>query len=385
MNLTLKSKVAVIRCEDYQESAVRKAVRKGLEQLGGIGEFGKPGEKLLLKPNLLSGRSPERMVTVHPLVFKAVAEVFQESGFQLTYGDSPSLSVPENVSRKAGLFSVAEAMGIPLADFQKGVKISYPQAQIAQQLKLAPGVLEADGMISIAKMKTHALTRITGAVKNQFGCVPGLLKGEFHVKMPDIFKFSAVLVDICTFLKPRLYIMDGIWAMEGNGHSSGTPRQMKVLLFSTDPVALDAVFCRLIHLKPEFVPFMKIGENAGLGTYLTNQIEILGDELEELIQPDFKVVRRPADRFITSRYFPTFLKNQISPKPVINKDLCIKCGACVEACPVIPKAVNWSTSDHRQVPVYDYKHCIRCYCCQENCPYKAIFVETPWLGKLLLK
>jgi len=124
--------------------------------------------------------------------------------------------------------------------------------------------------------------RFTGAVKNQFGCIPGILKGQYHVKLPDPYDFAAMLVDINTYIKPRLYVMDGITAMEGNGPRSGKPKQLKVLLLSADPVALDATACRIIDIDPEIVPTAKLGEKANLGTYHKENIEITGDNLDSL-------------------------------------------------------------------------------------------------------
>ncbi|MCP5103405.1 MAG: DUF362 domain-containing protein [bacterium] len=379
----MDSTVVVIRCEDYTIENVRDAVKRGIDLLGGVSVFARPGEKIVLKPNLLVGDHPDKSVTTHPAVFRAVGEIFKAGGADMFYGDSPGKGKPERIAKQAGIKDEADSLGIRPADFQTAVKVSFPGALLAKQLRPAAGALDADGIVSISKMKTHGFTRITGAVKNQFGCLPGLQKAEFHVKMPDIYDFSKVLVDINNYLKPRLFIMDGITAMEGNGPRGGEPREMKVLLFSTDPVALDAVFCRLIDLNPEFVPTMKFGKKTGLGTYKTNEIQLLGDALEPLINKNFQAVRRPPDRLASAKYFPTFLKNLVSPKPVINEDRCINCGSCVLQCPVTPKAVDWPQGNKKEKPVYNYKHCIRCYCCQEICPEKAITIKVPPLGRLI--
>lgn len=353
--------------------------------MGGIPAFAQAHEKILLKPNLLAGSHPDKLVTPYPTVFQAVAEIFKAADADMFYGDSSGIGSLEWVARQAGIKEVADNLGIRPADFRTTVPVSFPGALLAKQLRLAAGTLEADGIVSIAKMKTHGFTRITGAVKNQFGCLPGLQKAEFHVKMPDVYDFSRVLVDINGYLKPRLrlFIMDGIIAMEGNGPRGGEPSAMKVLLFSTDPVALDAVFCRLIDLNPEFVPTMKFGEESGLGVYKPGEIQIIGDDIDPLINKNFQVVRRPPERFASAGSFPPFLKNRISPRPVINYDRCINCDNCVQMCPVTPKAVNHPKGNTEQKPVYDYKQCIRCYCCQEICPEKAITIKIPLLGRLI--
>lgn len=380
-----KSVVAIIRCDNYRIENVRSAVQRGIDLLGGISTFAKAEEKIVLKPNLLSASHPDKLVTSYPTVFQAIGEIFKATGANMFYGDSSGIGTLEWVARKAGLKEVADNLNIHPADFHTPVQVSFPGALLAKQLRLAAGALDADGIVSIAKMKTHGFTRITGAVKNQFGCIPGLQKAEYHVKMPDVYDFSRVLVDICCYLKSRLrlFVMDGIIAMEGNGPGSGDPSAMNVLLFSTDPVALDAVFCRLIDLNPEFVPTMKFGKESGLGTYELDEIEICGDDIQPLINRDFNVVRRPPDRMASARFYPSFLKNKISPRPVINYERCINCGSCVKQCPVTPKAVDWPAGNKNKKPVYNYKRCIRCYCCQEICPEKAITIKVPLLGRLI--
>lgn len=381
----MNSKVAVIKCSSYEYNEVLESVNRGINLLGGASSFLRDGEEIVLKPNLLAGDPPKKAVTTHPSVFKAVAEIFQKAGAQLYYGDSPGISKPERAAKKAGIKDIADELGIPSANFQIPVNVSYPDAILAKQLKLAAGVVNGRSLISISKMKTHGYTRISGAVKNQFGCVPGFIKGEYHVKMPDTTKFSAVLVDINNFLKPKLFIMDGITAMEGNGPRGGNPINMNVLLFSTDPLACDAIFCKLINLDPEYVPYMKIGLQAKLGTYKYDKIDIVGDDVEGLINRAFKVVRRPADRFPTPFYFPTYLKNFVSPRPVIDYDRCTNCGSCVLQCPVAPKAVDWSKDNKNERPIFNYKRCIRCYCCQEICPHKAITIKVPLLGRIIYR
>ncbi len=379
----IQSKVALIKCDNYDEAKVSLAVKRGIDLLGGISCFAKPGEKIVLKPNLLAGDPPEKAVTTHPIVFKVIGEIFKSTGANIFYGDSPGIGKPERIAHLAGIKKVADNLNIKFADFRNAVKISYPDALLAKQLELAKGVVDADGIISIPKMKTHGFTRITGAVKNQFGCLPGLQKAEFHVKMPDIYDFSRVLVDINNFLKPRLYIMDGILAMQGNGPRGGEPVEMKVLLFSNDPVALDSVFCKLIDLKPEFVPYMKFGRESGLGTDLYNEIAIVGDDIKGLINKSFEVTRKPPSQFVSARSFPPFLKNLITPKPVIIYEQCVNCGSCIQQCPVLPKALYWSGRKKDKQPIYNYKLCIRCFCCQEICPEKAIYIKTPLLGRLI--
>lgn len=377
----MKSKVALVRCSSYDEAVVAEAVKRGVALLGGMDAFIKPGEKILLKPNVLVGDSPDKHIGPHPLVFKAVAQQTQSLTANVTYGDSSGAGKPLGQMRKAGFAEIAQALNIPLADFEGGQEIQFHDSPFTKQFMLANGVLDADGLISISKFKTHQLTRVTGAVKNQFGCVPGMLKPQFHIKLPNALDFAKMLVCLNLYIKPRLFIMDGIMAMEGNGPRGGTGVAMNVLLFSADPIALDATMCRMIDLDPEFVPTMKPGQDWGLGTYQAADIELVGDALDSFVNKSFNVVRAPVKAVTNSTVVP-FFRNLVSPRPVIDLAKCNRCGTCVTHCPATPKAVDWHDGDKKKSPTYKYERCIRCFCCQELCPKLAISVKTPLLGKI---
>jgi uncharacterized protein (DUF362 family)/Pyruvate/2-oxoacid:ferredoxin oxidoreductase delta subunit len=377
-----KSRVALVRCNSYDEKHVQYSIEKGIDLLGGIGSFTKSGEKIVMKPNVLIGSAPERPVCTHPAVFKAVGRLLKQAGAQVTYGDSSAFGGQDFNLSLAKLKRAGGELGIAMADFSHGKEVVHTTALLSRKLTIANGVLEADGLVSISKLKTHELTRLNGAVKNQFGCVPGLHKREFHFKMPDPFDFATMLVDINTFVKPRLYIMDGIIGMEGNGPYSGKPRQLNLLLLSTDPIALDAVACKVIDLDPEFVPTSKPGEQAGLGTYHYENIDVVGDNLDSFVVKDFEVSRKPPVR-LTSKRFARFFKNQLTPKPVVDASLCTGCGLCVKMCPVGETALSLQEDKSGKLPRHDYNRCIRCYCCQETCPEGAISVHTPFFGRLI--
>lgn len=372
------SRVAVVTCDTYDPTLVEAAVARGIGLLGGVGAFARPGDRLLLKPNLLVPSSPEKAVTTHPTVFAAVARLLQSEGATLTYGDSPGFGTTEAAARRAGIAEVAAALGIPLADFSRSRTVSFADGRLIKQFTIAEGVAAADGVVSLPKLKTHALTRMTGAVKNQFGCVPGMLKGEFHARMPDLTHFAQMLVDLNRLLRPRLFVMDAIVAMEGNGPRSGDPRRVGVLLLSADPVALDAVACRAIGLDADLVETVVWGERWGLGT--ASGVELVGDPLPSLA--DFVVNRSHAPTTGRGLGSP-LVRRVLAPRPYIVRERCTRCGTCVAVCPAEPKAVEFPEADRTRVPVHDYRACIRCYCCQEMCPEKAIAVKTPPLGRLI--
>lgn len=373
------SKVALVKCGSYEHAEVKEAVGKGLELIGGVNSLVKPGEKILLKPNLLAAELPEKCVTTHPAVFKAVAETLMKTGAKISFGDSPALGSPEKAARKAGIMAAAEDLGIMLADFKNGREVVFEKGIQNKKFIIAQGILACDGLVSLPKFKTHGLTLLTGAIKNQFGCIPGVLKGEFHVKLPRLEDFARMLVDLNCLLRPRLYVMDAVMAMEGNGPRGGTPRFMGVLLFSTDPVALDATACRLVGVRPDEVLTLKYGQQSGLGVFKSEDIEIVGETLASLKVEGFARGKKAASFGGSSKR----LRNFVVPRPRIKAGSCKQCGICVEMCPLKPSAVDWMKDDKSQPPVYNYNDCIRCYCCQELCPEGAIELHTPWTGRLL--
>lgn len=379
------SKVAVVRCASYEQAEVGAAVRRGIGLLGGPQVFFQEGERILLKPNWIVAEPPEKCATTHPAVFRAVAEVLQGAGVRLSYGDSPGFSSPETASKKTGFTAVAKELGIPLADFREGREIIYKQARQNRVFTVANGVLDSDGVVSLPKLKTQGFLKLTGSVKNQFGCIPGTLKGEFHVKIPSPANFARMLVDLNAFIHPRLYVMDGIMAMEGNGPMGGDPIAMNVLLFSADPIALDATVCRLIDVDPALSLTILAGKEAGMGEYMEDEIELLGDPLEGLIRRSFNVNRDPVLSDTQRKGAMKFLANVAMLKPTIAEDKCKRCGICVQVCPVTPKVLDWHDGDKTKPPAYQYNRCIRCYCCQELCPEGAISIKKPFIRKLFGK
>jgi ferredoxin len=147
---------------------------------------------------------------------------------------------------------------------------------------------------------------------------------------------------------------------------SGNPKKLSVLLFSSDPIAIDSIACKM---------------QANLGVYHYESIELVGENVESFIDENFEVTRTPPVPSGGGR-LKTFVKNRISPRPAIDIIKCTICGTCVEMCPVDPKAVDWHKGDKSKSPTYKYGRCIRCYCCQESCPEGAIAVDNPLLGRI---
>lgn len=379
-----KSKVILLPNLTYDDVGIYEKLSWAIERLGGIEDIlegCKSGSHILLKPNLLRKADLSRPVITHPTVMGAIARILQENGYKnVSAGDSCGFGMAEKVMEGTGMIERLHKYGVRICDFNSGTKTNI-NGKRAKYLVISDEVLKADAVINVCKMKTHALERVTGAVKNLYGTVYGLNKAKGHTTFNDAHSFAGMLIDLNRFVGAKVHIMDGIVAMEGNGPASGDPVNMKVVLVSKDPVALDTVFCHLIHLDPKLVPTNVIGEASGLGVMDKEQIEIETPEgiisLKEAVQrfgkPDFNVDRSKQKKnagWIKALKVFKFIQK----KPYIVEEKCVRCGICVKSCPVEGKAVRFRKG-RKQPPVYNYKKCIRCFCCQEMCPHKAIEVK----------
>lgn len=377
----MKSKVVLLPCGEYDEEKVYTLLKQGLYLVGGVEALIPKDGKILLKPNLLKRAEVEKAVITHPVVVGAFARILRENGYeQIILADSCGHGTTQAVIRGTGMDTYLEKYQIPAIDYSEGIKVDYPQGIQAKEFILPKELLEQNCVISLSKMKTHALERITGAVKNSYGFVYGFHKAKGHTQYPSADSFARMLIDLNKCVAPKLYVMDGIVAMEGNGPGSGDPVQMNVMIMSTDPVALDSVFSRLVYLKPEMVPTNYHGEKMGLGTWKEEEITLLTPDgeisMSEAVKrygnPQFNVDRTEVRKNIWTRMAGAL--NIFQKKPYIENDKCVHCGICVQSCPVPGKAVDFRKGKDKP-PVYDYKKCIRCFCCQEMCPKKAIQVK----------
>jgi uncharacterized protein (DUF362 family)/NAD-dependent dihydropyrimidine dehydrogenase PreA subunit len=376
--MTDRSRVAVVRCLSYDPAEVARAVGEGIELLGGYGKILGSRIQILLKPNLLHGDHPDKGSITHPALLRAMANSLAQAGHQVSYGDSPAFHNPRTAARLSGYEAVALETGMRLADFETGEERNFPNGKQNKLFLLALGALEAEAIINLPKMKTHGLTHMTGALKNMFGVIPGLSKSWFHARLSDEESFSRMLIDLNRCLPAAMSVMDAVYGMEGNGPRNGSLVHTGLLLFSTDPVALDATACRIMGIKPEEIYYLAYAERVGLGRAHESGIEVCGVPLEKAKGKRYDV-HPPSAVVFSNAPFQKYIKRFLVPRPVITAQRCTRCGQCVRICPVTPKAL---AARDGQPPRFDYDRCIRCYCCQETCPEGAIRIRVPLPGIL---
>ena len=378
------TKVSIVRCDSYDQIDLTAL----LAPLGGISQFVKPGQKVLIKPNALLGETPEHAVTTHPGVISAVVRAVVKAGGIALVGDSPgnSHSNVHLTMEKTGFRAAAEDNGGQIVYFQQEGVAELPSPSHSAKMptiRLSKVVLEADMIINLPKLKTHGLTLYTGAIKNMFGSVPGFHKSSYHTTCPRARDFAAAIVDIFQITKPVLNIMDAVVGMEGPGPNSGDPRKMGLLIASTDGVALDAVGSYLIGYEPARILTTLEAARRGLGEIDLKKIEIIGPELASLRQPDWK---KSFSSLGAIGDLPDWLLKlsapflaQVKIFPVIDQEKCTKCLVCFNNCPA--RTINYD-KQKRRVEI-DHKNCISCFCCHELCEFHAINLQRSWLVRLL--
>jgi len=369
-------KVAVVRCADYEPQRVLGAIAKCFELLGGIGRFVRPGQRVLLKPNMLSAKAPEKAVTTHPSVVAAAARLVREAGATAWVGDSPggiNWNVTAKVLEATGIGAAATEAGAEIKDFDAGEAdfVDLSDGVVLKRFAVARAARQADALFSLPKLKTHGQALYTGAVKNMLGCLPGGGKIRMHKLAPTSRLLAAALLDVYAAVRPSFALIDAIVAMEGNGPAHGDPRPLGLLIASEDAVAADAVACRIVGYPARSVRILRQAEQRGLGASDLRKIEVVGEPLESCLVPDFARASN-----LLYELLPAFLVKLISRAvrvdPQIVQELCRRCMLCQLSCPA--QAIKGK--DRLAI---DYAACIRCFCCHELCPHGAVALRKSWL------
>lgn len=354
------------------------AIASLLEPIGGMSAFVRPGERVLLKPNMLAAKAPEKAVTTHPEVLRAVIEEVKKAGGIPLVGDSPGIGGIRKVAEKSGMLRVIEETGAELVEFSEVVEVQG--TGIFKRIGLARPYLNADKLINLPKLKTHEMMTLTCCVKNLFGAVVGTAKAGWHLKAgADREMFARMLVEIYLLRKPELNIVDAVVAMEGNGPGSGDPRDVGLLLAGTNAVAVDMIAAEIAGIPEKLLYVERAAKKLGIDGADRGTITTTGLALEEARVSDFRLPHISDVQFGLPPFLKNRLRHYLTSRPVAIPDACKLCGICADACP--PKAITIRDGKLH----FDYHACIRCFCCRELCPDGALDVREGALLKIMNK
>jgi uncharacterized protein (DUF362 family) len=295
-------KVSLIRAISYQLTELRSRLEYLLQPLGGIAAIVSQGDRVLLKPNLLTGNHPTKECITRPEIVYCVAQMVMEAGGKPFLGDSPAFGSARGVAKANGYLPLCQELNLPIIEF-KGHRAFPWRGSLAgvarqryttdsnnfQHLRLSKEAMDADVVINLPKVKSHVQLTMTLGVKNLFGCVPGKMKAWWHMEAgKDAARFGEMLVETARAIAPDLTIIDGIIGHEGNGPSGGEPRELGILGASTDVFALDRAFIEILNVDPQLVPTLAAQFKLGLCRELT-EIEFPYSKPQQLRVSDWKL------------------------------------------------------------------------------------------------
>jgi len=357
------AKVSVVKCINYDQSKVDKAVQKALKLIDADSML-KKGMKVLIKPNILGSYTPKKQhaITTHPAVIAAVCKILKKHKCKIYIGESSFMGtsaafVNSGIGKVAKKYAVG---GKPIVfEQEKLVYIKDPKAKVLKRFPIAKLVKDVDLIINMPKMKTHSLAQVTLGMKNLYGLIPGGLKQRLHLKARSD-KFSEIVVDIYQNIVPGLTILDGILGMEGHGPASGTPKKANLIIASKNTIALDICASKIMEFKPKEVPAIRYAVQRKL--YPNYKFQLVG--MRTLPGIHF---RKPTKGKTMSKIRSMFKREQ----PIVcDTKKCIECGTCASHCPV--KCIKL-----HPFPDIDKRKCIRCFCCMEVCPVHALSLGKP--------
>ncbi|MHC4787637.1 MAG: DUF362 domain-containing protein [Planctomycetota bacterium] len=380
--------VGTARCLAYKLNRVRQAIKQCIQELPDIQEMFRNAHSVLLKPNLLSSSAdPERHINTHPALVQVLAEMLIfDFHCDVSIGDSCgtlSRGSTARALRNSGMEEVARETGAELynVDAQPRHVVSFPQGQLFTEIPLPSNLDQFDLILSVAKLKTHNLTYVTGPVKNMLGLVPGAGKKQAHLKGARAEEFATLLCDLYELVRPGAAFVDGIIGMEGRGPANGVLRHLELVAASCDPVALDSFCAQVMGFDPLRIPLLARCQRRGLGVADPAEIIVRGEPASAFAPEDFA---KPAayGNSLLLRVMPRWLFRGAlgaftSYRATIDQDRCTRCGECLRNC---PSSAIWldAASERYQV---ERKKCIACYCCAEVCPSDAVRMRSTWVRR----
>jgi uncharacterized protein (DUF362 family)/Pyruvate/2-oxoacid:ferredoxin oxidoreductase delta subunit len=367
--------VGVARCESYDRSEVQDALGLVLSRAGWRAERG--GE-VLIKANLLSPSSPDKAVTTHPEVLRAIADELRRHDKTVHITDSPGYIFSDR-NRLLGATGVGKLVsdGVTVGIMSDlGVRsVRRESFRVLKEARIASRYLDAPYVINSAKLKTHVETEISGCIKNIFGTADTATRKKCH-QSPSQTVLAEAITDLFIIRPPDFNIVDAVVTMEGDGPSHGKPRKTGWLLAGENALAVDWVASHIMcYRDPLDIPLMQAASSRGIGPRDRSEIALEGAEWSDLPSWGF----RKSTNLV--RMMPTFLRglvhNLVSLRPELESERCVKCGICAHVCPVDAIKGYFGT-----YPSINRLSCVKCLCCHEMCPTGAMAVHKNFLASL---
>ena len=369
----MNNKVGIVQCGSYDPERLYTALKAAAQAADPPDVKGKT---VLLKPNILMDAVPEKAITTHPAFCEAIIRLVREWGVSRIFiGDSPGLQGPNFSPRLSGLSEVISKNEVEWVDFTKGkMELECPNGKVHRCFSVCGILKEVDLVINLPKLKTHQLMYYTGAMKNIFGLIPSVAKSPFHVRYPSREAFASMIVDLNLLNKPVYSFMDAVIGMEGAGPAAGSPKQIGLILASSNILAIDVAACIIVGYPPSKIPINReaLERQVWLNNFSDIEYPLLQPEeskIQDFVKIHFKKSSNQLLDFLIPKPFRK-LRETLNPVPEINHKICVLCGDCMKIC--ASEAISIMGEGDLKQMVLDKQRCIRCYCCHEICPSNAM-------------
>ncbi len=327
--------------------------------------------KIFIKPNLINDSPPSSGVTTDLKIVESLIRILKKTGVtDITVGESALLNT-EDVLNKHNFHSLKD-YGVKTLNLDKAewIKVESRLFDSFKRFHLPKAVVEADVIISVPKMKTHAETGVTLSIKNLIGLIP---RGDRMIAHKG--NINEAIVAVFHYLnaqKKFFSVVDGIIALEGRrGPVIGNPVKLGLIIMGSDTLAVDSTCVRIMGAKPKDIPHIDIADALGLGA--TDNIEILGKDIDDVkrnfVFPDINfpdVSKGYKLGFIYGYVCSLFKKYPY----MLDREKCTQCMGCINICPM-----ECITHDSRRI-FFNYTMCINCLCCCEVCKTGALDYEV---------
>ena len=273
-------KVAIVKCEEYTRSAVKTAMLDSFAFFGGVENFIRPGERILLKPNLIASSKGDA-ATTHAIFVESAIEIVKNQHATPLVGDSPAFGSARGVAKYAGILEVLKRQQIDIVEFKKNTLLRG-------DVRISKSVDDFDKIINLPKLKAHNQVRFTGATKNLFGFTKGKIKAWQHVRVQNnLEKFCLMILRINDIVKPTFTLVDAIEIMEKEGPRGGPVRHFGFVFSGVDCLSIDTVMAKCLNIDIRKVPLLHVARKNGYNGTSIDKIEIKGESLNSATLSDF--------------------------------------------------------------------------------------------------
>ena len=274
MNLSYANRVVIV-----EGGSPKDMIFEALENLAGVGQFVKRGDRVFIKPNICGGVPSKRGTFTSPEVLDGLIKALKGRTQRIVVGEADSCMYDaDKMFSETDILEVVERHGVEFRNLSKEElqEVEVRDGYVFKRVLLPRIVLESDVVICVPVMKTHCSTEVSLGMKCMFGILPERNKARYHPKLEE------VILDVVSVVPPTLTVVDGITGLEGKGPFYGNPVDLNLIIVGDNVVSVDAVTSMVMGFDPIEILHLKMAEEKGLGEIKLEKINLIGKKIEDV-------------------------------------------------------------------------------------------------------